>query len=172
MSKRKPENGLPVFSDRFRSLRGEQNQETFADFLGISRPTVGFYENGTRIPDAITLLHIAKKCKVTTDYLLGLTKNSTPETAYVEEALGLSTDAIISLKGNPEVSAAVNHLFSSAEQLKVVMPEYAAHVVEKGLTALSSKISFAAKNPKQFQFAKNEIDVVLLEILLGFRLED
>ena len=55
---------LPVFAERFRELRGDMTQDKFADFVGISRPTVGFYENGDRLPDALVLKKIAEKCHV------------------------------------------------------------------------------------------------------------
>lgn len=63
---------FPVFADRFSQLRGEKTQDEFAAFLGISRPTVGFYENGVRLPDAQILRQIADKCNVSADWLLGL----------------------------------------------------------------------------------------------------
>ena len=63
---------MKVFKERFNKLRGEKSQEEFAEFLGISRPTVGFYENGSRLPDALTLSQIARKCNVSADWLLGL----------------------------------------------------------------------------------------------------
>lgn len=65
------ENRLPIFTQRFRALQGERSNTEFADFLGLSRQTVGFYCNGDRLPDVITLLQIAEKCDVSTDYLLG-----------------------------------------------------------------------------------------------------
>lgn len=66
------ENRLPIFTERFRKLQGEKSNTEFAEFLGLSRQTVGFYCNGDRLPDAITLLQIAVKCNVSTDYLLGI----------------------------------------------------------------------------------------------------
>lgn len=63
---------LPVFAERFAQLRGNRTQGEFADFLGISRPTVGFYESGARIPDALVLRQIAEKCGVSSDWLIGL----------------------------------------------------------------------------------------------------
>jgi len=64
----------PKFKTRFYQLRDELNmtQAAFAQFLGISRPTVGFYENGSRIPDAQTLADIACHCNVSTDWLVGI----------------------------------------------------------------------------------------------------
>ena len=79
MKKEERDDRLPLFAERFAALRGDQSQEAFAQFLGISRPTVGFYESGARIPDALTLRRIAERCMVSTDYLLGLTDTKTPE---------------------------------------------------------------------------------------------
>lgn len=66
---------LPVFARRFRELRGERSQVKFSEDLGISRPTIGFYENGDRVPDALTLKIISEKCNVPSDWLIGLTEN-------------------------------------------------------------------------------------------------
>lgn len=63
---------LPIFTERFRQLQGEMSNTEFADSLGISRQTVGFYCNGDRVPDAVTLVKIAEKCKVSADWLLGV----------------------------------------------------------------------------------------------------
>lgn len=67
---------MPVFAERFAQLRGEMSQRQFADFLGISRSTIGFYENGSRLPDAATLKVISKKCDVSIDWLLGVAEQN------------------------------------------------------------------------------------------------
>ena len=86
------------FKYRMRNLRLSKamTQEAFASFLGLSRPTIGFYEradkeNG-RVPDAETLQHICKKCEVSADYLLGLSDRQavTEISAYT----GLSPEAV------------------------------------------------------------------------------
>lgn len=61
------------FAKRFNELRGEMSQEDFAEFVGISRPTVGFYENEKRLPQADILKQIADRCGVSSDWLLGIT---------------------------------------------------------------------------------------------------
>lgn len=83
---------LPVFAERFRELRGDMTQDKFADFVGISRPTVGFYENGDRLPDALVLKKIAEKCHVSSDWLIGLSdvKNTDMNIHSVSEITGLS----------------------------------------------------------------------------------
>lgn len=93
MKQRSGENDrLPIFTKRFRELQGERTNTEFADFLGISRQTVGFYCNGDRIPDAQILRDIAKKCNVSSDWLLGLTDIQNPDTniAFALQCLGLS----------------------------------------------------------------------------------
>lgn len=72
---------LPIFRERFVKLRGDlsMSQAQFAEYLGISRPTVGLYESGERIPDAKTLQNIALKCGVSADYLLGIDPRSSSE---------------------------------------------------------------------------------------------
>lgn len=47
------------------------NTTEFAEKLGLSRQTVGFYLNGDRIPDALTLRQICERCSISADYLLG-----------------------------------------------------------------------------------------------------
>lgn len=70
----KQEPRLKVFRDRFDLLRQERNfsNTEFSKFLDMSRQTVGFYLNGNRVPDALTLIKIAEKCNVSADWLLGL----------------------------------------------------------------------------------------------------
>lgn len=87
---------LMQFAERFNKLRGDMTQAQFAEFLGISRPTIGFYENGTRLPDAFVLKQIAQKCNVSSDYLLGLTDAPTndKDLQFVSDYTGLSVEAI------------------------------------------------------------------------------
>ncbi|WP_050696547.1 helix-turn-helix domain-containing protein [Anaeromassilibacillus senegalensis] len=85
---------LPIFAERFGRLRDNMTQAEFADFLGISRPTVGFYENGERIPDASVLIKIAKKCNVSTDWLLGISDNKNADNRTIGEITGLNDEAI------------------------------------------------------------------------------
>lgn len=83
---------LKIFAERFGELRGDKTQAEFADFIGISRPTIGFYENGERLPDALVLKTIAEKCNVSSDWLLGLSdvKTSNYNIKEVNSLTGLS----------------------------------------------------------------------------------
>ena len=94
-------NRFPIFQERLNKLRGEMNQEAFARKIGISRPTVGFYENGERLPDALVLMKIADVCGVSVDWLLGRTNDESgdADVGAVEQRLGLSPDAQKALIG-------------------------------------------------------------------------
>ena len=63
---------FPAFRDAFFELMGDMTIKEFAEKLGMSRATVGFYCNGDRIPDALGIKTIAEKCGVSADWLLGL----------------------------------------------------------------------------------------------------
>lgn len=93
-------NRLPIFTKRFRELQGERTNTEFADFLGISRQTVGFYCNGDRIPDAVVLRQIAERCTVSADWLLGLSETKSTDTTIqqIRKFTGLSEDSISCLK--------------------------------------------------------------------------
>ena len=91
---------LPVFQERFKVLRGKMTQGQFAEKLGISRPTVGLYESGARIPDAEVLRDIAARCGVSADWLLGLSDTASPDITVqmVCRETGLSEVAIFNLQ--------------------------------------------------------------------------
>lgn len=96
MERTKKDNRLPIFTERFRELQGDLSNTDYADYLGISRQTVGFYCNGDRLPDVVTLLKIAEKCNVSTDYLLGKSdvKTADPEIQSICDYTGLSEESL------------------------------------------------------------------------------
>ena len=89
-----------TFRDRFIQLRDKKTQVEFAEFVGIARSTVGFYESGERLPDAVALVKIAKACNVSIDWLLGVsdTHSQDVELKTICEKTGLSEKAIDSLR--------------------------------------------------------------------------
>ena len=89
-------NRFPVFAERFRELRGEKTQDEFALLLDISRPTVYYYENGERLPDALVIQRICERCNVSADWLLGISdvKTVDVETAAISKLIGLDEAAI------------------------------------------------------------------------------
>lgn len=98
-------NRLPIFTERFRKLQGDRSNTEFAEFLEISRQTVGFYCNGDRLPDALMLKQIAEKCHVSTDWLLGLSKVRSPDVnvKWMCEKTGLSESSIENLVAQNKV---------------------------------------------------------------------
>lgn len=90
---------FPIFKERFRELQGEMSNTEFADFLGMSRQTVGFYLNGNRVPDIIGLEQISSKCNVSADWLLGLSavKSLDTDCKSVCNYTGLSEESVFKL---------------------------------------------------------------------------
>lgn len=78
---------LPIFRERLDELRGEMSYADFAEFLGMSRATIGFYLAGKRIPNAADLKKIAQKCHVTSDYLIGMDSARTHERSSIADSL-------------------------------------------------------------------------------------
>lgn len=87
---------LPIFKNRLEGIKGELSVTDFAEKLGLSRQTTGFYLNGNRIPDILTLRQICEECNVSADYLLGLSdvKSSNLDVKAAVELTGLSEASI------------------------------------------------------------------------------
>lgn len=105
---------LPIFTERFRELKGERNDTEFAEFLGISRQTVGFFGNGNRLPDAVRLVKISQKCGVSADWLLGISeaKSLDIEIQDICKKTGLSEEIVKFLLSPTESIENFNRLFS------------------------------------------------------------
>ena len=91
-------NRFPAFQKRFNELRGDLPQTEFAKKIGVSTPTVGFYENGNRVPDALTLKRIADVFEVSVDYLLGRADCKTADNEEIRKSIGLSDKSISRLR--------------------------------------------------------------------------
>ena len=91
---------FPIFRERFRELQGNMSNTEFAEFLDISRQTVGFYCNGERITDALGLKKIAEKCNVSADWLIGLSdiKSIDQDVKVACEYTGLTEEAVETLR--------------------------------------------------------------------------
>lgn len=95
----KVSDNLQSFKDRLKSLRGEKSLQEVSQDLGISRATLGYYENGDRKPDIEILIKIANYYKVSSDYLLGLTNVTSTEIEdrMISEKTGLCEDSLQAL---------------------------------------------------------------------------
>jgi transcriptional regulator with XRE-family HTH domain len=82
------------FAQRLKALRENPyiSQQKLADEIGVTKSTIGLYENGDNVPDAKTLYKIAKFFNVSGDYLLGLTdvKTNNYEVKKICNYVGLS----------------------------------------------------------------------------------
>ena len=121
--KREPR--LKVFQERFELLRKERDLSNtdFAKFLEMSRQTVGFYLNGDRIPDALTLIKISEKCNVSADWIVGLSDIKTPNTSVQGacQCTGLSEEAVMVLHNNYEAGLLGAPAVSMISELIVYM---------------------------------------------------
>ena len=109
-----------VFGKRLRELRKENGYtiEQFADMVGISKSTLGYYENDKRMPDIEILARIANVLNVNADDLIGRT-NTTAQKGKMKtvcEFTGLSDRAVEYLselvkKKDYAKLEVINHLF-------------------------------------------------------------
>lgn len=77
-----------MFDEVLKGLRNSRNlsQEELANIIGVSKSTIGMYEQGKRIPKAdATLRTIAEYFNVSIDYLLGLSSNNNIPSPIVTE---------------------------------------------------------------------------------------
>ena len=111
---------VEVFGKRLKELRKANGYtiERFADMVGISKSTLGYYENDKRMPDIEILARIADTLNVNADYLIGRT-NTTANKGKMKtvcEFTGLSDRAaeylseLVKDKDYAKLSI-INHLF-------------------------------------------------------------
>ena len=88
---------IEKFTERFRKMVDDRGGTTqVAKETDISVPTINFWYNGQRTPDAENLIKLSRTFDVSVDYLLGLTKapSSAPNKRNAEEYTMLSPDSI------------------------------------------------------------------------------
>lgn len=143
---------FPIFTERFLTLRGDMSQEDFAVFLGVSRPTVGLYESGQRIPDALTLKTIAEKCGVSADYLLGLSDcpSLSEDAQAIQKSLGLSFAAAENLLTLKKYSEGMSFDFFDS---LVSAPEFVPAIIdiERERISAHAALIFALDEIKELQ---------------------
>ena len=66
------------FGEKLKKLRTSQKltQQQLADRIGVAKSVVSYYESGDRYPSYDVLVKIARIFHTTTDYLLGVSKES------------------------------------------------------------------------------------------------
>lgn len=95
-----------LFPTRMRELRRTKDvsQDEAATNIGVTRSTIGLYENGDNIPDIKKLVRIANYYDVSVDYLLGIDERPRFDFEYIGKMTGLSDTAIIALGSFSELS--------------------------------------------------------------------
>lgn len=101
MNKRKIEETNPILSQKFKQGLHELmdkagTQEAFGKLVGISRGTLAQYYNYGILPKADSIFKICSACHVSADWLLGLSKEKTPDPNIqaICEYTGLSEKAV------------------------------------------------------------------------------
>lgn len=86
------------FKERFAELRAKSglSQSKLGKALSLSPATIGYYENGDRVPDIVITARIANYFSVSVDYLLGLSdvKSTEQDMKIACEVTGLSEKAV------------------------------------------------------------------------------
>lgn len=84
-------------------IRMQMNMKEFSRFLDLKYTTYAGYENGMREPGPDFLVMVAKKCGITTDWLLGLSDDDEArlhaDTADYEEAINTTRNTLKSQIG-------------------------------------------------------------------------
>lgn len=130
-------NARPILRERLLKLQGNMSATDFADKLGLSRQTVGFYLSGKRIPDSETLAQICKCCSVSADWLLGLSNDPNIESLTVDQ-LGLSPEAVKQL-----------YLCSHSEQADSILCGLNLLIEDSGILFLAAEISALCEKVKE-----------------------
>ena len=116
---------VKVFGKRLKELRKANGYtiEQFADMVGISKSTLGYYENDKRMPDIEILARIADTLNVNADYLIGRTNTTAlkGKMKTVCEFTGLSDCAVEYLSElvqnkDYEKLSVINHLFDELNE--------------------------------------------------------
>ena len=85
-----------LLGNTLRDLRNEKNlsQKQLAKRVGVNASTIALYETGDRLPSLQRLIDLSRALGVTTDFLLGLSKQKD----YFLDVSGLSPSQIASLE--------------------------------------------------------------------------
>ena len=88
------------FPTRFRELLAERdiNQQEIADFIGVKRQTIAQWKDGKTVPDIYNFQKLVEFFNLPYEYLLGETDSRAKENIDMANSLGLSDEAISTLK--------------------------------------------------------------------------
>lgn len=115
---------MQLLRERLYQLHTESGKSVadFAEFLGTSRQSLGYYLNGERTPGPRMMKQICERCNVSSDWLSGLSGVRSPDTNIqaISQYTGLSEKAIYYLSENHSNSANLNTFLESENGRKII----------------------------------------------------
>lgn len=87
MTSKKEDGYNKLLPTRIRAImdKRKMKQKDLAEKSGISRQSIGYYADGSNIPNAEVLAKIAKALDVSADYLLGLSDDESPKSGNISK---------------------------------------------------------------------------------------
>ncbi|MCR4885455.1 MAG: helix-turn-helix domain-containing protein [Clostridiales bacterium] len=94
------EKRLGELLQNFKQLGNKRTIGDFANFIGTSRQSLGYYLKGERKPDADMVKQICERCNVSSDWLLGLSavKKPNAELQAISDYTGLSPESLNTIR--------------------------------------------------------------------------
>ena len=154
---------FPIFRQRLGELMGDMTTTEFAEKVGLTRQTMGFYLNGDRIPDSFTLAQICEECNVSADWMIGLTNDPSRHPCAADE-IGLSPKAIEHMKlifnspNRNDVLCALNPLLEKEFFFDLLGYIYAYSVI---IDQEACRIKETIHNPESAYYGKQTESVIL-----------
>lgn len=109
------------FSLRLKHLREKHglSQAELADKIGVSRGSISFYENNSRVPDIDVLCSLCDFFSVSSDYLLGRSDQVVPSYSSASALLGIDQNTLspATREACAEFQSAFHQLYSKATSL-------------------------------------------------------
>lgn len=105
-----------ILSQRLRELRESMglSQKALSEKISVSAASIGYYENGDRIPGLDVAAELANFFGVSLDYLAGRSDSRTHESADISARTGLSERAVLLLEAKHRMQGKHGFLLSDS----------------------------------------------------------
>jgi DNA-binding XRE family transcriptional regulator len=120
-------------------------QDMLAKLIGVQKPQISDLENGKRLPSITELMAYSKRFKAPMEYLLGMSDNRNYENMVVGQELGLSDEAIATLKFWKQ------YQFGGYSNILNILL-----AIEDKFAILQRIDEYCFSNPKEFVIAKSD----------------
>ena len=146
-------------ANRLRQLRGNLTQAVFGAKIGVSQPSVKFYEKGERVPDAVTLSNICTQFGVSADWLLfGVDSRTTAQ----ETSKSADVGNFDNYKKNQHIEIINNDKNKTADVGTFPPPEDAS--ASLALVAMSHELMEAVKEIRALNAEKRDLQNRIAEL--------